>query len=782
MWHEQTGHVEHVLIGANGQVLDRAAVEQAEQQARFQKYGRLTPELAQQVSTGSPAGRIGVNIWLREAPSAPATRPNPNRENAGRVSEAQIQSTLQGAQIQRTAEVRAVNTPIVQRLAGLGITAQASTLAPVVVAELTPSEVQTVGTWPEVDTMYPSYRTSRELEVVRPTTGASTVHTRGVTGLGVLIGVLEVGGRVATANPFLSGITQDTTHVCATPEEHGTGVVGIIRSTDTTRRGIAPDAIVRIGGVCPDGITPAVFDARMQARTNDAVTWGARAFNLSWGSNPHLVVSAMDRFYDDIVLNVHRTVVKSAGNNGPGFGDGTGDVTSPGLGYNVLTVGSLDDRNTTSRSDDIMGAYSSYNDPISANGDREKPEVTAPGTLVNSTTIASPWTGNIDSGTSYAAPVVTGMAALLMQREPILQAWPEIVKSITMATAIFNVEGDVRLSDKDGAGGISIDIADDVARRIAGNWGSSNYTCSSANPLTLDTMSLAAGQRIRAVIAWDTNSAYTNYGNQPSADIDLRLLGPSATQVAVSDSFDNTYEIIDFTASVAGSYALQAVRFRCDISPPSIGWAWWRSGSAGTSRRLTASYGAVFGGTVNSTPFGITCGGYCAADFPHGTQVTLTPEPFAGYRFAGWSGACTITSGSCVVTMDADKSVTASFVPGGTVTCATPRPRVGVQTARNGDGRLRVTITAGSGTLQTIQFGDPVQKPSVPTNASISVASPAGGPSNITGASVYTPPGGVTTAVLLIGRTGAGPTTVPMIVTDGCGPWTTFVGGGATAF
>jgi hypothetical protein len=200
----------------------------------------------------------------------------------------------------------------------------------------------------------------------------------------------------------------------------------------------------------------------------------------------------------------------------------------------------------------------------------------------------------------------------------------------------------------------------------------------------------------------------------------------------------------------------------------------------GTSRRLTASYGAVFGGTVNSTPFGITCGGYCVADFQHGTQVTLTPQPFTGYHFAGRSGACTNTSGPCIVTMDADKSVTASFVQG--VACATPRPRVGVQTAQNGDGRLRVTITAGQGTLQRIQYGDPAQKPSVPTNASISVASPAGGPSNVTGPFMYTPPGGVTTVILLIGRTGAGTTTVPMIVTDGCGPWQTFVGGGATAF
>jgi hypothetical protein len=33
-----------------------------------------------------------------------------------------------------------------------------------------------------------------------------------------------------------------------------------------------------------------------------------------------------------------------------------------------------------------------------------------------------------------------------------------------------------------------------------------------------------------------------------------------------------------------------------------------------------------------------------------------------------------------------------------------------------------------------------------------------------------------------VSRLAAGPTTLPMIVSDGCGPWETFVGGGSAAF
>jgi hypothetical protein len=75
---------------------------------------------------------------------------------------------------------------------------------------------------------------------------------------------------------------------------------------------------------------------------------------------------------------------------------------------------------------------------------------------------------------------------------------------------------------------------------------------------------------------------------------------------------------------------------------------------------LTVSKAGTGGGTVTSSPAGIDCGGTCSAAYDFGTVVTLTPSAVTGSTFTGWSGACTGT-GSCVVTMDAAKSVTATF-------------------------------------------------------------------------------------------------------------------------
>jgi hypothetical protein len=84
---------------------------------------------------------------------------------------------------------------------------------------------------------------------------------------------------------------------------------------------------------------------------------------------------------------------------------------------------------------------------------------------------------------------------------------------------------------------------------------------------------------------------------------------------------------------------------------------------------LTVSKTGTGSGTVTSNPSGINCGSDCSVAYGAGTTVTLTASPAAGSTFTGWSGACSGT-GSCQVTMDAAKSVTAGFGSGGSIPTA----------------------------------------------------------------------------------------------------------------
>ncbi len=63
---------------------------------------------------------------------------------------------------------------------------------------------------------------------------------------------------------------------------------------------------------------------------------------------------------------------------------------------------------------------------------------------------------------------------------------------------------------------------------------------------------------------------------------------------------------------------------------------------------------------------GINCGTVCSAPYADSSTVVLTATPTTGY-IVSWGGACTGTASTCTLTMDENKSVTASFVVNTTV-------------------------------------------------------------------------------------------------------------------
>ena len=78
-------------------------------------------------------------------------------------------------------------------------------------------------------------------------------------------------------------------------------------------------------------------------------------------------------------------------------------------------------------------------------------------------------------------------------------------------------------------------------------------------------------------------------------------------------------------------------------------------------QKFTLTVTNAGGGTVTSNPVGtINCGTTCSALLPATTQIALTATEQAGYRFDGWSGACT-GAGPCSVAMTTHVSVTAMF-------------------------------------------------------------------------------------------------------------------------
>ena len=88
----------------------------------------------------------------------------------------------------------------------------------------------------------------------------------------------------------------------------------------------------------------------------------------------------------------------------------------------------------------------------------------------------------------------------------------------------------------------------------------------------------------------------------------------------------------------------------------------------------------ISAGVVTSSPAGINCGASCVRDYPPGSMVSLTAVPLSRGEFVGWGGDCAGTAEQCLLTMDADRLVLATFT-------ASEFP-VEVQLRGPGDGRV----------------------------------------------------------------------------------------------
>ena len=180
--------------------------------------------------------------------------------------------------------------------------------------------------------------------------------------------------------------------------------------------------------------------------------------------------------------------------------------------------------------------------------------------------------------------------------------------------------------------------------------------------------------------------------------------------------------------------------------------------------------------------------------------TTRTPTPTNTVAGTNTPTPTKTATPTATATATVSPGATATLTPGLTATrtpTATPfpKPNVGVSVVPSG-GALQTTITARdagctpNNQLVSVQFGQPrassnelVDLAGIP-GMSVQPALP--GAANLTGRQgsfTVTLPAGVSQLPFAVRRATPGvATTVNLLVTDGCGQWPTFVGGGPTAF
>jgi len=278
----------------------------------------------------------------------------------------------------------------------------------------------------------PQVRAETSLENATKSIGADYAWNLGYDGTGVTIAVIDTG--INYTHPDLGGgfgagykvvggydfVNNDDNPM--DDNGHGTHVAGTIAANGSIK-GVAPNATllaVKVLGADGGGYLSDVIAGVDWSVANgaDIISMSLGGFSLpNDGNNP--LSLAVDAAVDRGVV-----VVVAAGNEGPG----TGTVSRPGDAKKAITVGAANTNGTITISDDVVAEFSSRG--ASAFG-RLDPDVVAPGVAINSTSANGGY--ETKSGTSMAAPFVSGAAALLLQKDPSLT--PEQVRAILMHTA-----------------------------------------------------------------------------------------------------------------------------------------------------------------------------------------------------------------------------------------------------------------------------------------------------------------------------------------------------------
>jgi len=299
-------------------------------------------------------------------------------------------------------------------------------------------------------------------------TGAQAWWTAGYTGKGVDVALIDTGvSPVAGLNgpgkvvygPDLSLESQAPNLTNLDTSGHGTFMAGLIAGRDSTLtapyalapasayRGMAPDArIVSLkvgmadGGVDVSQVIAAI-DWVVQHRNDNGLN--IRVINLSYGTN-----STQNSDVDPLSYAVEQAwnagivVVAAAGNSGYQVGGGAPGLADPAYNPFVIAVGASDSLGTPLLADDTVADFSAS----ARCNPCKRPDFVAPGSHMQGLRVPGSyidWANSKGalgdryfrgSGTSEAAAITSGAAALVLQKFPSMS--PDQVKAFFKNDAV----------------------------------------------------------------------------------------------------------------------------------------------------------------------------------------------------------------------------------------------------------------------------------------------------------------------------------------------------------
>lgn len=590
-----------IAVAPDGTEADYQSLHEAEVASARSKRGAIDEQLAAALQPLAPADDLAVD--LQYAPDPLPARPliwSPQVEQKhaadvasalkknGDVVESEIVAS--GGKVQW----RSPNGPFINAVIPKATLLTAVAKHPLVVRLALPGHPEGIS----------AMQGSKDLK-------ADTVfHPGGYYGLGTKVGIYERGCAMRRIHPydaFSSYITKNSAvYSCGTDADcrttskcqhdmavcilgwcydyHALAVAGNIGHWDLNGQWPPPP----LGGHAGPRIAPRVGLYHSTGPTPEGLSW--LASNSVWIQNASLYHYHAPIDWYSAVQGV--TLTYAAGN--------TPTATVNGSQAAAIWVGGYSASPAYPFYADRWEIYgdTSYLNPSNCNNhvfcDREYPHLVAHGQGVGF--LESNWTITpiqVGLGTSFAAPQIAGLAALMSQRWPSLfYRWTETIKAALMTSSAGwdlhtpappKTYSDYLAPDeKDGAGVPSATNIQTMATasppRVLKQTFLGPSSHNANKEFTWTSVYLSQGTKVRAVLVFSLCSTYSWWNDAPTADLDLKVYGPSGTSVTpgMGMSWDGEYEIVEFTAATSGYYTIRDAYYT------------WGNCSDGTGQRVSA--------------------------------------------------------------------------------------------------------------------------------------------------------------------------------------------------